>query len=260
MTSSSRFVLPFAVPPLIAILSVATPAAADPEYPREMIARPLTFPQGLLSVGADAGGNHDLSAMTGAPIAGYGITDKLEVQIPYAFATHDFEARGTVGADVGYAVVRGAVDGKLEMIARVRGGYDTLSLDATPLMAGIHVQYNVTPWLALISGAPGTQQFHVALAENADGMKPIELALPFGLGLQAASTLYFQLDTRLAQLNIHESENALLVRDATPVSMTVVWNALPQLDIQGAIATDVKDAADALSFLVGLRVYTGIVK
>src|SRR5690242_11529250 len=98
MTSSSRIVSSFAVPPLIAVLAIATPAAADPAYPREMIARPLTFPQGLLSVGADAGANKDMSAMTGAPIAGYGITDKLEVQIPYAFAARDFEARGTVGA------------------------------------------------------------------------------------------------------------------------------------------------------------------
>src|SRR3954467_193125 len=104
MTSSLR--------PLLAVLVVGTPAAADPpRYPRAVIARPLTLPSGVLSLGAAAGGNQDRGATTGTPIVGYGITDKLEVQLPYAFATHDFEARGTAGADVGYALVRG---GKLE--------------------------------------------------------------------------------------------------------------------------------------------------
>jgi hypothetical protein len=135
---------------------------------------------------------------------------------------------------------------------RYRDGFDTMRLAVRHFAQADAARATATKMATIFED--------LFLNGKADGMKPIELALPFGLGLQAASTLYFQLDTRLAQLNIHDSDNALLIRDATPVSMTVVWNALPQLDIQGAIATDVKDAADALSFLVGLRVYTGIVK
>jgi hypothetical protein len=283
MTSSSRSAHPFVVSPLFATLLIAAPAGADtllattvepatpdvevsaaapsavpsPRYPRAVIARPLTFPEGVLSVGADAGGNHDFSAMTGTPIAGYGITDKLEVQVPYAFAARDFEARGIVGADVGYAVVRGALDGKLEAVARVRTGYDTLALDAAPLSLGVHVQYNVTPWLALVSGVPGTQQLRIALAENADGVRPIDLAFPLGVGVQAAETIFFQVDTRLAQVDIHDSENVVFGKDAVPVSLTLVWNALPALDLQGAIGTDLMEARDALTFLVGARYYAG---
>jgi hypothetical protein len=284
MTSSSRSTHPFFVPPLIATLLIAAPVGADtlfatavepaapaleaeisaspevpaPRYPREVIARPLTFPKGLLSVGADAGGNHDFSAMTGSPIAGYGITDKLEVQIPYSFATRDFEARGTVGVDVGYAVLRGAVDGKLEVVARVRSGYDTLATDAMPLQLGVHAQYNITPKLAVISGIPGTQQLRISLAENAAGARPIDLALPIGVGIQASGSIYFQVDTRLAQIDLSDSENILIGKDALPASLTMVWNALPELDVQGAVGTDLKNSpGDALTFLVGARYYAG---
>ncbi len=285
MTSSSRFAHLFAVPPLFATMLFATPAGADdtlvattieprtPEmtveaaapraaparrYPRAVIERPLTYPAGVLTVGADAGGNHDLSAMTGAPIAGYGITDKLEVQVPYAFATHDLEARGTVGADVGYAVARGALGGKLEAIARVRTGYDTLALDLMPLSLGVHVQYNITPRLALMSGAPGTQQLRFALAKSATGTRPIDVSLPLGIGLQVVSTVYLQLDTKLAQLEINDSATVLIGRDVAPASLTAVWNALPELDLQAAVGTDLINApGDALTFLLGARYYAG---
>ncbi len=285
MTSSSRFAHPFAHPLLFATMLLATPAGADdnliattiqpstsdaevtaapvPEapssrYPRAVIARPLTLPAGVLAIGADAGANHDFSAMTGAPIAGYGITDKLEVLVPYAFATHDFEARGTIGADVGYVIVRGAVDGKLEAIARVRTGYDTLALDMMPLSLGVHVQYNITPTVALISGAPGTQQLRFALAKTATDTRPIDVSLPVGIGVQPAPTFYLQLDTKLAQLSLHDSDTVLIGRDVAPFSLTAVWNAIPALDLQAAVGTDLMNQpGDALTFLIGARYYAG---
>ncbi|CAN5923404.1 hypothetical protein BH11MYX3_BH11MYX3_35840 [soil metagenome] len=285
MTSSRRFGHPFAVPPLLAMMLFAMPAAADdnmiattiepassdaevgatlppeapaPRYPRAVIARPLTLPAGLLAIGADAGANHDFSAMTGAPIAGYGITDKLEVQVPYAFATHDFEARGTIAADLGYVIVRGAVDGKLEAIARVRTGYDTLASDPLPLSLGVHVQYNITPTVALISGAPGTQPLRFALAKTAADTRPIDISLPFGIGVQPAPTFYLQLDTKLAQLSLHDSDTVLIGRDVAPFSLTAVWNAIPALDLQAAVGTDLMNApGDALTFLIGARYYAG---
>lgn len=281
MTSSSRFLHRLAVPLLFVTMLLAAPAhaddnliatttsdaevkaAAEPEvpaarYPRAVIARPLTLPKGLIAIGADAGANHDFSAMTGAPIAGYGITDKLEVQVPYAFATRDFEARGSVGVDVGYAIVRGAVGGKLEMIARVRSGYDTLATDPLPLSLGVHVQYNLTPTIALISGAPGTQQLRFALANSAADTRPIDLSLPLGIGVQPAPTLYLQLDTRLAQLSLHDSATVLIGRDVAPLSLTAVWNAIPPLDLQATVGTDLMNApGDALTFLIGARYYAG---
>jgi hypothetical protein len=237
-------------------LVAATPSHAD-IYPREVIARPLTLPTNVVALGADAGGNHDLSAISGAPIVGVGITDKIEVQVPYSFALHDLEGRGSVAVDAGYAVIRGALDGKLEIIERVRMGYDTLARAPTPLQLGLHAQYNVTPWLAVISGTPGSEQLRVSLASDANMMKPVDISLPVGVGVQANDTVYLQLDTKLLQVGLAESDTLLIGRDFAPVALTVVWNAISVLDVQAAIATDAKDAGDTLAFLVGARFYAG---
>ena len=229
-----------------------------PRYPRSVIARPLTLPKNVAMLGADATANHDFSAMGGAPIVGYGITDKLEVQVPYAFATRELEARGSLGLDVGYVIVRGAVDGKLEAIARIRGGYNMLDSAATPLMLGAHVQYNVTPWLALISGVPGTQQLKISLAKDAMMKQPVDLSVPLGIGVQPTPELYLQLDTKLVQLDISDSANALIGKDMTPLALTVIYNVINALDVQAAIGTDVSNSpGDALTFLVGARYYAG---
>src|SRR5262245_8097792 len=159
----------------------AAPAA---RYPRSVIARPLTLPAGLAMLGADASANHDFSSMGGAPIVGYGFTDDIEIQIPYAFATKDFEIKGTLNGDIGYKLLRGAVGGKLEAIARVRGGYNLLDSAAAPLMIGVHVQYNITDTIAVISGTPGSQQLRISLADDAMMVKPIDLSLPIGVGYQ----------------------------------------------------------------------------
>jgi len=240
------------------ISATSEPEPPAPRYPRSVIDRPLTLPEGLLSAGADFGGNHDLSAMTTAPIIGYGITDKLEIQVPYAFGARALEPRGLLGADLGYMLLRGALDGKLEAIARVRGGYSVLDNAPAPLMIGVHVQYNALPWLAFITGAPGTQQLRISLANDKDSMKPMDLSLPLGIGLQPFKTLYLEVDTKIAQWNLHQSQNALLFKDTTPVSLTAVWNVLPQLDVQGSIGTDVSNSpGNALSFLIGARYYAG---
>jgi hypothetical protein len=243
---------------VLAILAIAAPARADDRYPSAVISRPLTLPS-ILAVGADAGANNDFSAMTMSPIAAWGISDKLEVQVPYTFATREFEAKGVVGLDVGYAVVRGAVDGKLEMVARVRGGYDAAGSAATPLMLGLHVQYNVTPKLAIISGAPGTQQLHIALEKDAAGARPIELAVPIGIGVQPADTVYLQLDTRLASFALKDGDTMLVAADPTPVALTAVWNVIPSIDVQAAIGSELTGSfGDALTFLVGARYYSGL--
>jgi hypothetical protein len=251
-----------AEPPPVATPTTVTAAAIEEppamRYPRAVIARPLTLPSGLAMIGADAGGNHDLSAMTGAPIGGYGITDELEVQVPYAFATRELEARGSLDVDVGYAVLRGALGGKLELVARVRGGYHLLDEAARPLMLGVHAQYNITDKLAVISGVPGTQQLRISLAEDAEMATPIDLGLPLGVGVQPLPELYLQIDTKLAQLALSESEHLVIFRDIIPVTVTAVYNVINALDVQAAIGTDVMNApGDSLTFLVGARFYAG---
>jgi len=240
--------------------ATSEPAAPAARYPRAVIERPLTLPAGVAMLGSDFTSNKDFSAMGGAPVIGYGITDDLEVQVPYAFATRDFEAKGSLNVDVGYKLLRGALDGKLEVIARARSGYNFLAKAANPLMIGVHVQYNITDKLAVISGFPSTQQLSIALSDGGvmGAPKPIDLSVPFSIGYQAAPLLYFQLDTKLARFNISDSANAFIGADTTPAALTAVYNVLHAVDVQASIGTDLSNSpGDALSFLVGFRYYAG---
>jgi hypothetical protein len=254
------------------LIFVAAPAFADapidtgvsqedvatPRYPRSVIARPLTLPSGIAMIGADATANHDFSAMGGTPIVGYGFTDDFEAQVPYSFSTKDFEAKGSVAVDAGYKLLRGAADGKLEAIARARAGYDALGEAATPLMLGVHAQYNFTPTVALISGYAGTQQLRISLADDATMAKPVDISLPIALGYQPTPELYVQVDTKLATINLHDSANTLIGKDTTPAALTLVYNVINALDVQAALSTDLSNApGDALTFLVGARYYAG---
>lgn len=239
--------------------ATSEPAAPAVRYPRAVIERPLTLPAGVAMLGGDFTSNNDLSLMGGAPVIGFGITDDLEVQVPYTFATREFEAKGSLNFDVGYKLLRGAADGKLEVIARARGGYNFLAKAANPLMVGVHVQYNLTDKLAVISGFPSTQQLSIALSGgDMDAPKPIDLSLPLSVGYQATPLLYFQLDSKLARFNISNSSNAFIGKDTTPVALTAVYNVLHALDVQASIATDLSNApGDAVNFLVGARYYAG---
>ena len=240
------------------VTDAAPPAEAPaPRYPRSVIARPLTMPKGVVMIGADATANKDFSAMYASPIVGVGITDKFEVHVPYSFATRELEAKGNIGVDAGYVIVRGALDGKLEAIARVRGGYNTLDSDPLPLMFGVHAQYNFTPKIAVISGVPGSQQLSIALAEDAMMAKPITFGLPVGVGVQPTEEFYLQLDTKLATFNISDSANTFIGADSTPVALTAVYNVINALDVQAAIGTDFNAASDTLSFLLGFRYFAG---
>jgi hypothetical protein len=246
--------------PTTTATAISEPAAPAVRYPRAVIERPLTLPAGVAMLGADFTSNNDLSLMGGAPVIGYGITDDLEIQVPYVFATRDFEAKGSLNFDVGYKLLRGAADGKLEVIARARTGYNFLTKAANPLMVGVHVQYNLTDKLAVISGFPSTQQLSIALSDGGvmGAPKPIDLSLPVSVGYQATPLLYFQLDTKLARLDLSNSSNAFIGADTTPVALTAVYNVLHALDVQASIGTDLSNSpGDAVSFLVGARYYAG---
>lgn len=233
-----------------------TDEAAAVRYPRAVIARPLTLPSRVAMFGADAIADHDFGTMWGAPIMGTGLTDELDILVPYTFTTRELEAKGSLAIDVGYAFLRGALGGKLEAVARVRSGYDFLTEDRTAIAVGVHVQYNINDWLCVLSGAPGTQQLRIAPSDQMT--TPVDLSLPLGIGVQAAPTVYLQLDTKLAQLDLHDSENLVFGRDTTPVSLAVVWNAFHALDLQAAVGTDLtNEPGDAMTFLVGARYYAG---
>lgn len=235
---------------------------ATPRYPREVIMRPLTLPGGVFAVGDDTATDKSFDAVATGLVAGYGINDKLEAALFYAFALKEFEAKGTVDAGVGYAAIRGAMDGKLEVVARAQLGYDLVGEGLRPLGLGAQAQYNVSDKLCIIT--PGGQ-LQVALEEDASMATPITFGLPVAAGFQATPELYLQLDTTLATFSIADSANAFIFADATPAKVTAVYNVVPAIDVAAAIGLDLTPpdpagVGDTLAFLLGVRYYGGDIK
>ena len=245
----------------------AAPAAADatpaPRWPRAVIARPLTMPDSLMHAGVDFTANHDFSALGARPNSSYGIDDKLEAGLGYTFALDPAEIKGALDPWVGYAIVRGAVSGKLEIIARGTIGYNALTKTVNPLQLGVQVQYNVSSKLAIISNSLGATggggQLVIGVDAPTGGTKPIKLVLPVAVGYQATPELYLQLDTVLASITIKDSANAFIGADATPVSLSGVYNAIPALDLLAGISCDPNAASfgDSIAFGIGARYYVG---
>ncbi|MFN0246986.1 MAG: hypothetical protein ACKV2T_08750 [Kofleriaceae bacterium] len=242
------------------------PAAGSTRWPRAVIARPLTLPAGVFAVGADVV-NFTESFFDPAIIrvfVGYGITDDIELAFAhYAFPTSDV-GKGDILAQVGVKLARGAMGGKLEAIARAQIGYDlAASVDlmtgetsgaVAPLGLGVHVQYNVTDKISLVT--PGNQL--------TVGLDPFTMALniPVGVGFQATPELYVQLDTSLATINIKDSATAVIFADATPLAVTATYNVMPALDVLAGLALDLTPAdplgvGDTFAILLGARYYGG---
>ena len=255
----STFALAVVSLPLLVSSARADEAEAPTRWPRAVIARPLTVPQGVAQLGADVIGNHDLSAISARLVAGYGLSEKLEVTGYYLYALEEFEAKGDLDLNVGYAALRGAAGGKLEVVPRLQAGYSFLAEAMRPLALGAQVQYNVTDQLAIIT--PGGQ-LSVALEEDAAMATPVTLSLPVAVGFQATPALYAQVDTSLATLDISDSANAFLFADSTPLALTLIYNAIPALDVSAGIGVNLTPAeplgvGDTLGFLVGARYYAG---
>ncbi|MGE0869979.1 MAG: hypothetical protein AB7P03_15540 [Kofleriaceae bacterium] len=249
------------------------PAATDPNampaeeapapsgrWPREVINRPLTQPKGMATVGVDVK-TYTASFFDPAILklgAGYGITDDFEISyVSYQFGT-DEAGKGLIDAGIGYKILRGAAGGKLEMIARASTGYNMFIEEMNPLLVGAHVQYNVTPKVALIT--PGGQ-LSFALAGDP---KPIFFQLPVAVGLQATPELYVQVDTTLASIKISNSENAFFGADVTPLALTAFYNVMPALDVFGQFGAENltppeggPSASDTMFINVGARYYIG---
>lgn len=252
----------------------APPPPSGGKWPRSVILRPLTLPAGVFVAGADIV-NFTSSFFDPAIIrvfGGYGITDDIELAFAhYAFPTNGI-GDGEIAAGVGYKLVRGGMGGKLEAIGRAEIGYDLAgSVDLTtgetsgavaPLGLGVHVQYNVSEKLALIT--PGNQ-LRIGLDPNF-----IDLSIPVGVGFQATPELYVQLDTDIATINIKDSATTVIFADTTPIAITGTYSVMPNLDVLAGLALDLTppsvtvgtmttegNIGDTLAILIGARYYGG---
>jgi hypothetical protein len=267
MSISGRLVFLAIVPMVLAGTAFAQVADPAGRYPRTIFARPMTYPEGLAAAG------FDLTSMTsslgdpatGRLLAGYGITDDLEVSFGYDRFPTNAMANGTVELGAGYTLLRGALDDKLEVIARAQSGYSLASNDVGPLLAGVQAGYAVTPSLVLLT--PGGQ-LSVGLSGD---RKPVTLGLPVSLGWQASSTVFFLLDAQLATFALADATTSFMVVDSTPVTVTGFVNALPAVDLFAGVSANLTppDTMDAtgnavktgigatLSVMFGARCYLG---
>jgi hypothetical protein len=252
-------------PPVAAAVTAA-------RWPRAVIDRPLTLPSALPLVGADflvskltatVGTTTVSSTATLLDAAvGFGVTDDFELNTltpTYAVRTSpEGRAKGPLDLGIGYKLLRGAMDGKLEVIARAVIGYDLEASTVRPLRLGVQVQYNATPAVAILSHDLGTGNAGISIALDATP-KPIYLTLPIGIGFQATPELWIEADTLLFQsIKISNAPN-VSIADATPLLLTGILNTLDRhLDLLGyAGFYDLQHAGDSFSFGVGFRYYPG---
>lgn len=194
--------------------------------------------------------------------AGYGVTDDLEINTiapTYGFTVDPSSSgKGPLDLGVGYKLLRGAAGGKLEVIARVVGGYDTGASAARPLRLGVQAQYNATPKVAIVSHDLGLGNAGLAIGLSGD-KKPVIATLPVGVAFQATPTLWVELDTALASSISISNASTLTIADLTPALATAVFNTLDgRLDVLGYLgAGDVQHAGDTLVLGVGARYYVG---
>ena len=237
---------------------MAEPAVASARYPRAVIARPLTFPEGVLGFGADATSNKDGSTMFGSPIAGYGFTDKAELQVGYSFATNSFEPKG---ASSSTSVTRDPRRRRRQARgdrARTHGLRRTRQRgDPAHGRRARPVQRDAEDLRDLrLRGQPADRGLGRRQCRRCQA---VVLQLPVAVGVQPTELFYLQLDTKLGRINFHDSTNALFGRDETPLALTAVYNVMNALDVQAAIGADLSADAigDSFSVLVGARYYAG---
>jgi hypothetical protein len=249
------------------------PTADAPRWPRPVIDRPLTLPGGLVMAGPDVLATNTLAVtMTGSSSSlaetadfaiGYGVTDDLEINTltpTYGFTLRpEGSAKGVIDTGAGFKALRGALDGKLELIARAVGGYDLGAAMARPLRLGVQAQYNATPKLAIVSHDIGLGNAGISIGIG--GMrKPSFLTLPVGVAVQATPELWIEADTALvASIEINSDASNTFISDVTPVFVTGIYNTLGgRLDVLGYVGfNDAQHAADTVLFGAGARYYVG---
>ena len=255
----------------LVLVAAAGTARAQVNWPLESINRPLTMPGGTFQVGAVIAGlpgyNLDtnevslLDTWALGLLAGYGITDELELLATYGLTLSPFEGKGTVRVGPGYAVLRGAVDGKLEVIARADVGYDLLGEHLAPITIGPQIQFNLTPQLAIISPSQFGNWLSISI-DNPEvagvSSNPVTLSLPVGVLFQATPNIFAQADTTLLTIGIADADNTVIFADYIPVNLTLGYTPANLLDVGVILTDELKHAGDTFALSVFARFYGGV--
>ena len=219
-----------------------------------IIDRPITVPRGKLGLYGDLDIIHvstSFTAMPGGPTmtssvtaeglgvgGGYGIDDRLEIGAEYHFSLNDFEIKGPLALYGSYAAFHRdkltiGVSGTL--IIDFNGG-DPLSpvsvsggsSTSLALQAGVGARYKFTDKFAVFTGnpiAPGILGRQLTIGLNNGG--PVAIDIPAGVEFQASPQLYLWAETNLFQIDIHDSNSAVIFSDNIPLEVGALFAAVP---------------------------------
>ena len=258
---SARFVI-YALSTLVVGVSIAgvSGAAEKAAWPQSIIDRPLTLPEGSVSIGTGFGANADKDfsdaslSVGGLWGASYGVTNELSLGVAYDMLLQGDEAgKGTITLGGGYTYY---AEGALILTGTANFGYDADASEMGNLALGSYVWFNAMPWMAIIS--PG-DQITVGLAEPND----IGVSLPIGLGFQAAPALFIEIDTTIAEFQLNnDGTNTFFGADSTPLDLTFYISPTNEWDITvgGGVNANVGDGtlADTATLSAGVTYYGNV--
>jgi hypothetical protein len=238
----------------------------EPGYPREVLARPMTYPAGVATAGVDLGSvARDLGKTADVRIvAGVGLTDRIQLDVgTYDFATDHVSDGAFHFGGAGHVGM--FLDDKLDLGVKLDSGYSFESDAIEPAHLGMIASYMVTPKLALMT--PGDQ-----LQVGLDEVHAVSLALPIAVGYQVTPHFYLQLDTTVASLGVSDAQSQVMFSDTTPVALTAFYSLAPTVDVFAGLSADLTppDApgeqdnvmqdppiSDTMNLVVGARYYFG---
>lgn len=258
------------------------PAAAAPGGWLQLNDRPLVLPMGKFEV---HGGIPILNVTVTDPMtmmssssvfeglsvgATYGVADKIEAGVDYSFPLHP---NGDIGT--GDLLLHGAFaamhNDKMDLAIGAGlnlnvGGSTTLA----QITLGGWFRYHVAPKISIFTGQipvpavlfplpGGGSAIGNQLSIGLNNSQPISLALPVGVGIQAAPNVFIFAATEIANIYLSNgpgnSSGAFIFSDFIPVDIGAYFSASDQLDLGVTFVDDLKHAGDAYAFTFGGRYY-----
>lgn len=236
----------------------ATPTTGIARWPLAIIERPLTLRRGLIRVQGDLGfaqvttvdaaGEASTDTAIGLTLSGgYGLSDQLEVGIAYGLSLRDFEAKGPLTLLAAFQLA----DGDFKAAVNAAFSYN-LATEIGTLSGGLAAQYNVTSELSLFT--PGQQLSTVVITEAESSA--VSLALPLGIGLQAAPQIFAYAQSTIASINLSDETGSNIFEDAINVVIGAFYSPSSEVDLGAAIVIpDVDNAADTIAFVITGRIF-----
>lgn len=241
----------------------ASMGATMGQWPKEIIARPLTLPKSVIGLyGVFDIAKRTVVTVSGTPPmattssstsealqvgAGFGVSDLITLGGEYTLTLNSFEAKGPLTF---YGAYRLLHDAKMSAALSVSFTED-FNASAQTLHAGLGFRYLVAPKIALFTGTPIAPGHSDHLAIGLNSKAPITFSIPVGVALQASPELFAFVDTTIATFGISNSSNAFLFSDFIPFEVGALYAANKTVDVGAALSfIDLKHAGDF--FFIGL--------